>query len=273
MSRPLKKSGIDNETRKKWLRQREEDGDTYVAIAKRYGYDPRTVRTHVELAQRDRERHETRQVILRDAMQEHFRDLTRMVERIDLAITNGEPTSPLLSDRLYRALEQHLSRASLWKYLGKWDTLCHQIETARADLRKKLHTDLVKNKNLKEAFGNGEPLFDEIVEFFSKQADTLSKAGKELEIASILKTETGENESMTRIRLGPYGIGSTPKANLEKIKNSLLTIQKSIYHFQSFLNMREIYESREELVPEIREELATILLRRVLPGRCKYCPI
>jgi uncharacterized protein (UPF0335 family) len=273
MSRPPNKSGVDPEKRKKWLQQWELDGDTIASIAKQAGYDPRTIRKQIDIAQQERDRRETRQVILKDALQDHYRDLSRIVDRIDIAIANGEAISSLSSERLYKALEQHLSRAPLWKYLEKWDKLCQEIENARIGVMKKLKTSLTNDNHMMEAFKGGQPSFDEMVEFLGKQADTVSKGGKELDIASLLKIEAEEKESMPRIRLGPYGIGIAPEDNLDKIKDSLLAIQKSVHHFSSFVSMRELNKSREELAPEIREELATILLRRVLPGRCKYCPI
>jgi hypothetical protein len=37
--------------------------------------------------------------------------------------------------------------------------------------------------------------------------------------------------------------------------------------------MRKSHKELASLTEALREELATIVLRRVLPGRCKYCPI
>ena len=38
-------------------------------------------------------------------------------------------------------------------------------------------------------------------------------------------------------------------------------------------SMQKTLSELTGLTEEVREELATIVLRGVLPGRCKYCPI
>ena len=79
------------------------------------------------------------------------------------------------------------------------------------------------------------------------------------------------------LRYGGWQIGRTEKENAERYKK---IIGETLDELKSGLKSSETYRDLEKTVAEtrrlvnkLREELAIIRLRRIVPGRCKYCPI
>jgi hypothetical protein len=272
MTRPRKRLTVDPELRKKWLRRHEENGDSAPHIASLEGYDVRTVRKQIELARQERELRETRLVVLRDALQEHYRDLSRLAERLDSAVVRGDPVSSLAEERLYAALRRHLPRSPLWKYLEDWNRNHDNMEQARAGLRTALAAALPRDSRLKESFEGGRLDTAGVMDFFLKQSEFWSRGWPGLDIEEAFKT-TATEDSGVNLKLGAYSIGTTTDGKIFEVKEALASLRKRLPHLSSFRRLVDGFREAEKLAPVIREELATIALRRVVPGRCKYCPI
>jgi predicted Zn-ribbon and HTH transcriptional regulator len=43
--------------------------------------------------------------------------------------------------------------------------------------------------------------------------------------------------------------------------------------WEQYQDLKRLYEELKRIKEDLREELAVIMLRRVVPGRCKYCPV
>ncbi len=272
MGRPSKQVSVSKELRKQWLKKHEEDGESPPHIAQKEGYDVRTVRKHIELAQQERETRETRLMILRGAVESHYRDLCKFAERIDSTVAHGEPTSSLKADRMYMALHQHIPKSLLWKFLDKWNSLHQTISETRASLNKRISEGISGDFPLNEAFHGGEKDIAVMVEFFIKQSEFWSKGGAGLEIEHAFKMEP-DGSGMVRLKVGAYYIGTVAEAQAPLVKKALIDFKQGLFNFDEFQKLKQFPNELEKLRPDIQEELAIITLRRIVPGKCKYCPV
>ena len=87
MARRIKKGAVRPELCKQWLRRFEEDGESPPHIAEADGYDVRTVRKQIEKAMQEREMREARVMVLRDALEKHYKDLYTFAETLDSSIS------------------------------------------------------------------------------------------------------------------------------------------------------------------------------------------
>ncbi len=272
MARPDRKLSVTPETRKKWLQRHEENGESPSHIADKEVYDIRTVRKQLDLARQERESREARLMVLREAAQAHYGDLCKCAAAIESALDGRSFGVIGTEDRMCLALRQHLPRAPLWKYFQQWNNLQQDLEQTRADLRSKYKDDLSKDPQLTSAFASGKEDIPAMVDFFAKQTEFWSHAGSGVDIAQVFKPESA-GEGLVNLRLGGYNIGTVAESRVNAVKKALLGFRKRLPTFAEYDRLVQRRKELDELAPEIREELAIITLRRVVPGRCKYCPI
>lgn len=272
MARPDKKLSVTPETRKKWLQRHEENGESPPQIAGKVGYDVRTVRKQLDLARQERETHETRLMVLREAAQAHYGDLCKRAADIESALGGRSSGVIGTEDRMCVALRQHLPRAPLWKYVQQWNNLQQDLEQTRADLRITYEDDVSKDLELTSAFASVTEDIPAMVDFFAKQTEFWSQGGSGVDIAQVFRTESA-GEGLVNLRLGGYNIGTVAEARGEAVKKALLNFRERLPSYPEYQRLTQQLKQLHELAPEIREELAIITLRRVIPGRCKYCPI
>ena len=81
MAKRIRKPAIKPEQRLDWLR-RYEDGESPPKIAENDKVDVRTVRKHIEMAKQEREVKEARSMVLRNALELHYRDLCDCAKKL-----------------------------------------------------------------------------------------------------------------------------------------------------------------------------------------------
>lgn len=272
MARPFKQLSVTPETRRKWLQRHEENGEPPPQIARKDGYDVRTVRKQLDLARQERETRETRLMVLREAAQAHYSDLCKRAVEIESSLDGRSSGVVGTADRMCVALRQHLPRTPLWKYLEKWNDIQRALEKTRSDYRTELNDEISKDNGLRMAFRGGKMDISGMVEVFARQSEFWSQGSIGIEVEYAFKTEPA-GQGLVNFRFGAYGIGTGPESLANTIKKALIAFRERLSGFEQYQNLKRLPEELNELMPDIQEELATITLRRVLPGRCKYCPI
>ena len=106
---------------------------------------------------------------LRDAIQAHYSDLCKCTEKIAASLRDEYSFDIKTADRMCRALQQHLPRAPLWKYLERWNEICRNVESAMGSLTDKYSEYLSLVPRLRNAFDEGKMNDSAIVEFFTRQ--------------------------------------------------------------------------------------------------------
>jgi len=265
MSKHYKKSIVYPETAREWL-QRYEGGEALKTIAQREHFDIRTVKRQVAEAISDRNIKEVRQTVLRSALERHFNDFVTLAEKMRGMVAAGTPISldpdaTLLLD----GLKQHLPRSPLWDYLAKYEgKLVMVVEFKDSEQENVENVSLLSDIELKKWHERKE---SELI--YKNPADVVAlQVQSELQKAVISDADN-------------Y-VALNPPPNSDKEVSQHLVIELLGHKDWTEQDIQQLQHSRElskhdvemkRLQQHLNDELTTIILRRVVPGRCRYCPI
>lgn len=274
MVKRMKKPPVRPEQLTDWLRRSEMEGESSPNIAKRDGYDVRTVRKHLDLARQERETREARSTVLRRALEQHYADLIAVVGRVDAQVSNPAGIPIVGQDeRLWKALREHIPRAALWKLLGRWERLQQQRIQIHGDVVLAIEQEIEGTGNYKfaaigDTFGLNR---DGIAKLVTHRLTQVAKAPGEPPEPDIIQSEDVGNDSV-RIVCAAIQCATVPREEESQAKAFLRRLQVGIKNRPEAHEARRVHAELSKVTAALREELATILLRRVVPGRCKYCP-
>jgi len=273
-----KKPSVTPVQRRDWLRRVEVDAESPPAIAKRDSYDVRTVRKQIELARQERDVREAKLMVLRDAMVNHYQDLCNLAGNINSEVEKNKPISEdLTTSLIYSALQQHIPRSALWKNIDRWNTSHQKLVEINNEIRELLRKKILSEPklNFMDIAGSEQIVLD-LIDFFSFRIDQRVKGGTGLDIEQYFHVEHKEGQ-LHAAKVGAYDVGSIKP---EKEQEQASILKQVLYDFESDFTewgksqeLQYTYNELKNLRKSIREELDVIILRRVVPGRCKYCPL
>ena len=269
-----KKSAVSPGQHRDWLRRVEEAGESPPQIAKTDGYDVRTVRKHIDLARQERELREARSMVLRRALEEHYRDLVALVGRIDSQVTS--PTSFLIveeGDRMWKALREHLPRSVLWKALRRWEHLQQERIQLQENAVARMQEEVKTSGQYKFATTTGTSGLNRegLAGLVTYRLRQVAEASGELPRPDTVRTEKADR-GLVQLVCSARTCATVRRKNESKTKQFVHDLQVDINQWPETEGMKRTVSELRRLTETLREELATILLRRVVPGRCKYCP-
>lgn len=253
-----KKQPVGASQRREWLKFYEEEGKTPPQIAKGPPrYDVRTVRAQLELARQEREQKEANILILKDAKEKHYADLIDYAR--ELAQDIQKESAYCKDDLRYVALKEHMPKSVLWRSLDKLDDLNQEITKVTSDLNEKVKESI-------ETIGANELGLDAdgltgVLVHYARYPDIKLAYKKE-------KTATDSIE----LRYGAYRVADAVEASLDRAKEAADNIIKDQGSSEVGEMLINKYNEKKNLTAKISEELTTIIMRRLLPGSCKYCP-
>ncbi|MDM8000699.1 MAG: hypothetical protein QUS33_12120 [Dehalococcoidia bacterium] len=274
MTKRIKKPAVAAELRRDWLRRFEESGESPPQIARADGYDVRTVRKQIEAERQDRERREARSIVLRRAVEAHFADLCGFAKKIGAALEDAESDlSALRNDRLWLALKEHLPRSPIWRSLDKWDRLQADIRQSEMNLDQSLQ-DLVKAKSpVKFPVAPHEVgMTAEIISALYNHARDMAEGrpGIDLNRAYITRPADG---GTTSVSLGPLFVGRIPDKQVKDVRQLLAELLQEVTKLPEWDELARRLRDLAGVRQLLDDELAIITMRRIVPGRCRYCPL
>jgi len=263
-----KKSPVIPSVRLEWLRRLEE-GEPLYKLAKSVDFDVRTVKKQTEMAIEERESHEARLGVLRQALEKHYADLLSFAEKLDSGTIHSLIPNGLKDDRMWAALYEHLPRAPLWKLIDKLERLNDEIVDIekRADQRL---WDKVKEDHsfsLVAQFG-GQGLYDKALE---GAMDYHLHANAPCALLPI--TSSPFSETLATVNYERWPCAVVPPDQVDKAKELITGLMTQVCQWPEYEELRKTLSTRAKVTGEIREELATLILKRIVPGHCKYCPV
>lgn len=277
MARETKKFRITPEQRLDWLR-RYEDGESPPSIANKDQVDVRTVRKHIELAKQETEVKEARSMVLRNALERHYQDLCDYARTLATYPSGEAPGAQgPYSEHMRNALRQHISRSPIWGYLNQRDGLEQRIAQLTKEIDNRIG-DLVRSDSrlstgLTEGYSG--PI-DGPIEALKFQARQWAKGYRGLDIEENLRTEPA-GEGFVNFRYGAFGLGTVEQDHLRTVSK---VIREVLQDWESRLKELEELKKLEKCLLDLsrveknlNDEIAVITLRRVVPGRCHYCPL
>jgi hypothetical protein len=278
MAKRTRKPPIKPEIRRTWLKRNEEDGESPPQIATKDHFDVRTVRKQIDLAKQEREAREARSVVLRNALEAHYDDLRKYAEKLNSKISGvgNVPSSPD-DDLMEVALRQHLPRSPIWGYMSKWQNLQQRADEEQQKLKMVIEESVKTHRRLTPLTNAS---LDGIVRGIAAALVTETKqwshgdSGYSLKDSLIMEPA---GEGLVNLRFGSSHMGIVEVEHSEKYAK---IVRDVIEDLESRIRDKDDYRNLEKTIVEIGrlggkllEELAIIRLRRIVPGRCKYCPL
>ena len=274
MGRKSRKPPVKPEVRRVWLRRYEEDGESPPKIAAADSFDVRTVRKQIEMARQEREVREARSTVLRNAVESHYRDLCKVAEELDTEIKQDKIIPPELKDnRMCSALREHMPRLPLWKKLGKWDSVLEEIANLEDDTKEQLREEIEADSRLNEIVATGENgVIPGMVEALNFQMKSWAREWEGLDIEVNFRVEP-VGDGIVNVSCGAFNMDKVKEEHAAIIREVIIDFESRITGWDLYRTMQKLFTELEGLKLSLRDELAIITLRRIVPGRCKYCPI
>ncbi len=275
MAQRIKKPAIKLEQRLDWLR-RYDEGESPPKIAENDDVDVRTVRKHIELAKQEREVKEARAMVLRNALERHYHDLCDYAENLGGRL-GGTSALVQYSEHLRIALRQHLPRSPIWGYLNQEERLQQRITQLTEEASKKIEEGVKSDSRLSKKLTDGEPgAVLGIIDALKFQTTQWSMGSRGLNIEDNLISEPS-GEGLVNLRYGAFQLGEVKESRVGPVRK---IIGRVIQDWESRTKQFDEYQKFEKSFLELRrvrknlsDEIAVITLRRVVPGRCRYCPL
>lgn len=249
-----KKPPVDPIKRREWFR-RHEEGESAQQIAKAVDYDVRTVRKQIDLERQERERKEARSIVLRKALEDHYADLCAFAQKLNSQLNSDRNTLPMLrDDPMWSALREHLPRSGMWKSFDRWE----QFLSEKARLERMLN-EIVGHQIESRAKENFAKPYQEI---------GLSRRMVEAISAHIRDAALGQSEDLSNFDF--------PKISEDEESDAIKLVKEMLDEastWKEFEDLSRLWGELQRVQRVLHDELTVITLRRVIPGRCRYCPI
>ena len=272
MTRRIKKPPVKPETRREWL-DRIEKGETPPQIAESDQFDVRTVRKHIELARLERDVQQARSAVLRDALESHYRDLIEMTRNIESQVFAEASVSLEKDQPLMAGLRQHMPRSPLWGNLRIWNQTLTELTALQDMIRQKLVASIKDDGRLKAIVSRGASgVVTAAADVLLFQMQAWSRGREGLKIDRDIHSEKAP-EGRFIMRYGFSHFEEIEESHVETIKAVLIDIESKLKNWPEYLEMEKLYSKLARLKKGIGEVLTVVLLRRIVPGKCKYCPL
>jgi hypothetical protein len=267
---------ITPEQRLNWLR-RYEDGESPPRIAEKDRVDVRTVRKHIELAKQETEVKEARSMVLRSALEHHYQDLCDYARTLAV-YPSGETASDQepYSEYMRTALRQHIPRSPIWGYLNQRDSLRQATAQLAEGIENKIEELLRSDPRLNTGSIEGySGTVDGVIEAFKFQATQWVRGYRGINIEN-LQTEPAE-EGFVNLRYGAFGLGKVEQGHLPTVLKAMTEIlqdwESRLKELEEVKKLQKSLLDLSHVETNLNDEIAVITLRRVVPGRCHYCPL
>jgi hypothetical protein len=272
MTRRIKKPPVKPETRREWL-DRVEKGETPPQIAESDEFDVRTVRKHVELARLERDVQQARSAVLRDALESHYRDLMETARNIENQVFGEAQVSLEKALPLMTGLRQHMPRSPLWGNLRSWDQTLTELTALQDMIRQKLVTSVKDDGRLNTIISRGaNGVITAAVEVLLFQMQEWSRGREGLKIDRDIHSGKA-SEGKFIMRYGFSHFGEIEEGYIGTIKAVLVDFERDVKQWPEYPQLEKLYSKLARLKKGIGEVLTVVLLRRIVPGKCKYCPL
>lgn len=273
MAKRIKKPPVKPEKRLEWLHRVEKEGETLTHIAESDDFDLRTVRKHIEIARLERDVQRARTEVLRDALVDHYRDLLETVRNIEKQMSGETLVSMEKEQPLMLGLRMHMPRSPLWENLRKWNGTLTELaelgDTIRTNVQKGIEADSRLNGIVSQGANGVIPAAVDVlvhqVKEWARGRDGL-KIDRDIHIE---KTKDGR----VRMRYGFSSFGEIEESQVEIIKAVLIDFESGLKDRSEYLEIKKLFNKLGRLKASILEILTVILLRRIVSGKCKFCPI
>lgn len=253
MTERRKRRPVDPGISREWFRLHHGEGQSVSKIAKDARYDPRTVKKAIDMESQQKERKETRILILRNATEKHYDDLVSFAKQLDSQLGSERITRAADKENpLWIALHDHMPRSIIWKTLDKWESLKQEVQQLNVQIETSLKSTIdIALKKTKQSFAEG--LNTRITYALLPHIKEAAQARPEI--------------------LQKFDFEKIPESKNPKIREIIDGILKEASGWKEYGQFIQSTKELHQINRTLHDEFVVIQMRRVVPGHCRYCPI
>jgi len=111
-----------------------------------------------------------------------------------------------------------------------------------------------------------------MVDALNFQMKNWARGWKALDIKDNLRVEP-VGDGFVKVSYGAFNMDKVKEEHPTTIREVLIDFESKITGWEQYGKTQRLFTELERLKLSLRDELAIITLRRIVLGRCKYCPI
>lgn len=247
-----------------WER-RNRQGETVPQIASKDDFDIRSVRKHINRVKEESETTEARTELYKEVLREHFQELTDIARQLDRAVNDESDVTPIVAHPMAKALQEHLPKSQLWPALGEWKTNLTEERQAVVNLREAIKKAVSKDGPLAAAFKDGHMDVEGVTNLIISQVEQA-----DFDPAKV-KPSPMESDAF-QVKYDEYLLGVIRNTNLDILIKALGQFIPGLQNLQEFQHLAQIRKTQAELKSSILDTLTGIIYKKLVPGRCRFCP-
>ena len=254
--------------RHRWL-DKLEQGIGITAIAKQASRDIRIVKRHIEIAREERLRSRVRHDHLLRILEKHYEDLFSVADRLESMVGMFPPGDLLPSEakqrKLHNAFLDHVKQAKISNLLMDYNQIVEEFREELARIESKLasiEAEFLKGmpvevapanwpKMIIEALESGLPLDKLSDQPYNQEKTSGDKYQVIWQANWLMASLVTEAQANTVIHLHRQFVSESKKALSELPKHRQLL---------------------KQVGDDVRDELDSLRLKRLIPGHCEFCP-
>lgn len=270
MTKTKGSNSIQPEQRLNWLK-RFEDGESIFKISVEADIDYRTVKKHIGIARNEKELRDERSIVLRGALERHFSDLAKIVDLMLTDLDMGYAIELTGDDEfLQSALREHIPRSVIWNLIRKWNSSVNSIFDMETRIREQFESKIFSETTLATVNkSKNDELFIRIRSALKPEGKNISHSG--LDIKVLIEKEKAKLIIATKNVIAAFDILN--EKELDVFKKILMKIQKEMETWEEFAEMEIQYGKLVDTYNKLKEQLRIMKWKRIVPGRCRLCPM
>lgn len=203
----------------------------------------------------------------------HYQDLIETAKDIQKQVSSQGPVASEKHTPLIAGLRMHMPRSPLWENLKKWNQTITELSEGENLIRARLQKEIEADGRLNEIVSyDANEVIPAALDILIHQIEQWIRQSGGLQMEYDIHVEK-RAEGKVSMRYGFSVFGEIDESNVDIIKAVLADFERDIRDWPEFLRMENLYSRLGRLQKRISEILTIIFLRRIVPGKCRYCPL
>jgi hypothetical protein len=206
-------------------------------------------------------------------MEKHYVDLCSFTEKLKAQFQGDTPSALSVmfkDDPMWRALREHMPRSSLWKDIDRWAKLEEHFRLVLEQLKERIRSEAKTRTSLQFVSSPHEiGLVDGFIDALVSHLRSLSRGYTGL---GVIEYSSRKTEEGIWVHRGAFSIAIIPEDGVKNVEEVFDSLLEKAPRWREYSALLEPTQEFVRIQRDIKEELTKIILKRVVTGRCTYCP-